>query len=67
MVEPRGFTVIAGMVTCIVVGALLTSTVVFAVPGVALICYGLVFPLFETWDVVWDRVERFADWWGEGR
>lgn len=70
MVEKKQWqpgSVVVGMVVATLVGVLMMMTGVFVVPGVFFVAYGLLFPLIEGWDHVWNTVERFVDWWGEGR
>jgi hypothetical protein len=59
--------VILGSVLTIGLGVLLVMSVVFMVPGVILIAYGVCHPLFAAWDIIWGRVEALTDWWMEGR
>jgi hypothetical protein len=67
--QPEPFTVLAGAALIFGMGLVLFvfTFPLGAIPGVAFMAYGLIIPGVAAVEHAYNALERFADWWFEGR
>jgi len=58
---------LAAVAALAAVGGLMLFTGFLALPGAALLLFACVCAVQGTWNLLWESLERLADWWFEGR